>query len=229
VRSSAAAEGPARGEVCGPSANTVKIQDISVGHTTTRPGHFPDEAIPEIAFLGRSNVGKSSLINSLTQRRKLARTSKSPGRTQAIRCFRIAGDITTCFFVDLPGYGYAKVSRKIREEQWGKLIETYLQQSPNLLVGIQLLDMRRDGPTKLDWQMIEWSRASEVPTLYVLTKSDKLGKNKRAQAVQAFARALDLPEGEKPIPYSAVTGVGRDELWDAIDDLLRRATESSAA
>jgi len=207
----------------------VKIQDITVGHTTTRPGHFPDEAIPEIAFLGRSNVGKSSLINSLTQRRKLARTSKSPGRTQAIRCFRIAGDITTCFFVDLPGYGYAKVSRKIREEQWGKLIETYLQRSPNLLVGIQLLDMRRDGPTKLDWQMIEWSRASEVPTLYVLTKSDKLGKNKRAQAVQAFARALDLPDGEKPIPYSVVTGAGRTELWDAIDDLLRRATESSAA
>jgi GTP-binding protein len=207
----------------------VKIQDITVGHTTTRAGDFPDEAIPEIAFLGRSNVGKSSLINSLTQRRKLARTSKAPGRTQAIRCFRIAGDVATCFFVDLPGYGYAKVSRKMREEQWGKLISTYLQRSPNLLVGIQLLDIRRDGPTKLDWQMIEWSRASEVPTLYVLTKADKLGKNKRAQAVQAFTKALDLPRGEKPFPYSAVTGAGRAELWDALDDLLRNTTETPAA
>lgn len=207
----------------------MKIQDISVAHTTTRPGHFADEAIPEIAFLGRSNVGKSSLINSLTQRRKLARTSKSPGRTQAIRCFRIAGDVATCFFVDLPGYGYAKVSRKIREEQWGKLIETYLRESPNLLVGIQLLDIRRDGPTKLDWQMIEWSRASDVPTLYVLTKSDKLGRDRRAAAVKLFAQELDLPEGEKPIPYSAVTGAGRGELWHAIDDLLRRATQTSAA
>ena len=207
----------------------MKIQDISVGHTATRPGDFPEEAIPEIAFLGRSNVGKSSLINSLTQRRKLARTSKAPGRTQAIRCFRIAGDVATCFFVDLPGYGYAKVSRKVREESWGKLIETYLQKSPNLLVGIQLLDIRRDGPTKLDCQMIEWSRASEVPLLYVLTKSDKLGRNQRARAVQVFERALELPEGDKPIPYSAVTGEGRTELWHAIDDLLRRATETSAA
>ncbi len=207
----------------------MKIQDITVGHTTTRPGDFPDEAIPEIAFLGRSNVGKSSLINSLTQRRKLARTSKSPGRTQAIRCFRIAGDVATCFFVDLPGYGYAKVSRQIREQQWGRLIATYLQDSPNLLVGIQLLDIRRDGPTKLDWQMIEWSRASEVPTIYVLTKSDKLSRNRRAQAVQKFARALELPGGEKPIPYSAVTGDGRAELWAALDDLLQHATETSAA
>ena len=95
------------------------------------------------------------------------------------------------------------MSRKIREEQWGKLIETYLRESPNLLVGIQLLDIRRDGPTKLDWQMIEWSRASDVPTLYVLTKSDKLGRDRRAAAVKLFAQELDLPEGEKPIPYSA--------------------------
>ena len=213
----------------------MKIHDISVGHTTTRPGDFPEEAIPEIAFLGRSNVGKSSLINSLTQRRKLAqrkklaRTSNTPGKTRLVHWYNITRSTGDVSLVDLPGYGYAKVSRQVREEQWGKLIETYLQSSPNLLVGIQLLDIRRDGPTKLDWQMIEWTRASEVPTLYVLTKSDKLGRNKRARAVQSFARALQLEGDEKPVPYSAVTGEGRAELWRAIDDLLQRATETSAA
>jgi GTP-binding protein len=201
----------------------VKIRSIDVAHTTSRPGDFPAEATPEIAFLGRSNVGKSSLINSLTGRRKLARTSKSPGRTQAIHWYRLNGEPRGCFFVDLPGYGYAKVPRKVREGAWAALIETYLRESPNLLAGIQLLDIRREVPTKLDAQMIEWSRDNQVPTLYVLTKADKLSRNRRAQATQKFARALELDAGERPIPYSAVSGEGRAELWQAIDELLRAA------
>ncbi len=207
----------------------MKIKDISVGHTTASPGDFPDEATPEIAFLGRSNVGKSSLINSLTRRKKLARTSKAPGRTRLIHWYRVELEESRCAFVDLPGYGYAKVSRKIREEQWAPLIEKFLQQSPNLLLSIQLLDIRRDGPTPLDQQMIEWARASGIPSLYVLTKADKLGRNKSARAAQMFVRALDLPAGQKPIPYSATTGMGRDELWSAIRTVLQDTTTSAAA
>jgi GTP-binding protein len=207
----------------------VKIQDISVGHTAGRPGDFPDDVTPEFAFLGRSNVGKSSLINSLTRRRKLARTSKAPGRTRLVHWYQVQLDIGKCAFVDLPGYGYAKVSRRVREEEWAPLIEKYLQQSPNLLLGIQLLDIRRDGPTELDMQMIEWTRASGVPALYVLTKADKLGRNKRAQAVQMFTRKLELPDGEKPIAYSATTGEGRDELWAALQGVLESATPVAVA
>ena len=207
----------------------VHIHDITAGYTTSRPGDFPDEAIPEFAFLGRSNVGKSSLINSLTRRKKLARTSKSPGRTRLIHWYRLEIEPRPCFFVDLPGYGYAKVSRKVREEQWAPLIERYLHESPNLLLGIQLLDIRRDGPTALDQQMIEWARASEVPSLYVLTKADKLSRGKQARAKQVFARALEMPDGEKPIAYSATTGQGRDELWRAINDVLSNAAENPAA
>ncbi len=207
----------------------VHIHEVTVGHTTSRPGDFPDEAVPEIAFLGRSNVGKSSLINSLTRRKKLARTSKAPGRTRLIHWYRLQIEPRPCFFVDLPGYGYAKVSRKVREEQWAPLIERFLQQSPNLLLGIQLLDIRRDGPTPLDEQMIEWARASEVPSLYVLTKADKLSRGKQARARQAFTRALGPSERGKLIAYSATTGQGRDELWQAIQDVLSDAAENSAA
>lgn len=201
----------------------MKIQQIDAHFTTSRPGDFPPEALPEIAFLGRSNVGKSSLLNSLVNRRKLARTSKDPGRTRAIHWYRLAGDAGSCYFVDLPGYGYAKVSRQVREEAWAELIETYLENTRNLALAIQLLDIRRDGPTELDLQMIEWLRRREVPTAYVLTKSDKLGRGRRATAVSAFARALDLPMSKPPIEYSAVTGDGRIRLWSLIDQRVRTA------
>lgn len=201
----------------------VKIQQIDASFITSKPGSFPPESLPEIAFLGRSNVGKSSLINSLVARRKLARTSKDPGRTRAIHWYRLAGDTGACFFVDLPGYGYAKVSRQLREEAWAELIETYLETTRSLALAIQLLDIRRDGPTELDHQMIEWLRRREVPTAYVLTKSDKLGRGRRASAVIEFARALKLPTSKPPIEYSAVTGDGRARLWSLIDQRIRTA------
>jgi GTP-binding protein len=195
----------------------VKIQQIDATHITTRPGDYPGEALAEIAFLGRSNVGKSSLINSLVNRRKLARTSKAPGRTRAIHWYRIAGGGRQCFFVDLPGYGYARVSRKIREEEWAELIETYLESHRRLVLAIQLLDIRRDGPTDLDWQMIEWLRRREVPIAYVLTKADKLGRSKRAQATDMFCNELGLPAASPPIAYSAVSGEGKTQLWSIVD------------
>jgi len=201
----------------------LKIQQIDAPFVATRPGSYVAERLPEIAFLGRSNVGKSSLINSLVNRKKLARTSREPGRTRAIHWYRLTGDGGACFFVDLPGYGYARVSRQIREELWADLIETYLESDRPLVLAVQLLDIRRDGPTDLDMQMIGWLRRRQIPTVYVLTKSDKLGRGKRAEAVSTFARALDLPGTKPPIAYSSTTGEGRSDLWSVIDRRLRAA------
>ena len=198
-------------------ARPLKIQRIDATHITSKPGEYPAENLPEIAFLGRSNVGKSSLINSLVNRKKLARTSKAPGRTRAIHWYRLQGEGAQCYLVDLPGYGYAKVSRRIREEEWAELIGTYLESDRQLALAIQLLDIRRDGPTDLDWQMIEWLQRHEVPTVYVLTKSDKLGRGKRAQAVAHFARELSVPDTKPPIAYSAMTGEGKTALWSIVD------------
>lgn len=186
------------------------------------PGQEIPTSLPQIAFAGRSNVGKSSLINSLLARKSLARTSKDPGRTRAIHWYRVAGDGLSCFFVDLPGYGFARVPRHVREEKWAELIDTYLHSSRPLVLAIQLLDIRRDGPTDLDWQMIEWLYDTATPTAFVLTKADKLSRSKRARAVQAFARTLDVAP-DVPVPYSAVSGDGKTHLWGLIDERLRTA------
>lgn len=223
---------PALGSRTGPLApvgatpelfEIVRIKHIEATHVTSRPGDYPAAALPEIAFLGRSNVGKSSLINSLVNRKRLARTSKSPGRTRAIHWYRVSGERGDCFFVDLPGYGFARVPRQVREDEWARLIETYLHSKRPLVLAVQLLDIRRDGPTDLDERMIDWLRSRRIPTTYVLTKSDKLSRSRRAQAVRSFARALELPPEKPPIPYSATTGEGRIALWSRIDASLRAA------
>lgn len=195
----------------------MRIKQIELLHVASRPGDYPALVVPEVAFLGRSNVGKSSLINSLVNRRSLARTSKAPGRTRAIYWYHLLGEGAECLIVDLPGYGYARVAREVREAEWARLIETYLHSTRPLGLAMQLLDIRRDGPTPLDEQMIEWLRDRGLPTLYVLTKADKLSRSRRAVAVRAFARHLALSGDETPIAYSAVTGEGKQELWSRID------------
>ena len=199
----------------------MKIDDVTAAHTTTRPGDYPGERLPEVAFIGRSNVGKSSLINSLLQRRKLARTSKEPGRTRAIHWYRVVAQEGGCFFVDLPGYGFARVSRQVREQVWARLIETYLRSDRPLVLAVQLLDIRRDGPTALDEQMIEWLRDARIPVCFALTKSDKLSRARRLDAVAAFRRRLAARDEEEVIAYSAQTGEGRRALWSAIDARVR--------
>lgn len=201
----------------------MRIQDIEVSHRTQQPGDYPTEWLPEICFLGRSNVGKSSLINTLVNRKGLARTSRDPGRTRAIWWYRLEGQGHNCFFVDLPGYGYAKVSKALREETWARLIDTYLESERPLTLAIQLLDIRRDGPTDLDWQMIRWLREIGVPHVFALTKSDKLKRGRRMQAVDKFRRALECDAEAGPIPFSAVTGEGKKELWSTIDGRLEKA------
>lgn len=204
----------------------MKINEISVAYTTAKPGDYPDEFAAEIAFIGRSNVGKSSLLNSLACRRGLARTSKAPGRTRCIRWYRLEGTQKTCFFVDLPGYGYAKVSRQLREQAWARLVETYLGSHRPLALALQLLDIRRNGPTNLDWQMIDWLRSHKLPHAFVLTKADKLPRGRCARAVARFESEL----GNKPsdvIPFSATTGDGRLDLWSAIDRALADFSSST--
>ena len=176
--------------------------------------HWLDDQRPEIAFLGRSNVGKSSLINSLLQRKGLARTSNTPGRTQSINYFLINDGL---YFVDLPGYGYAKVSKSMRSD-WGVMAEEYLSDREQLVLCIQLVDSRHD-PTKLDLQLNEWLRFHRKPHIVVATKSDKLSNNQLGKQLKAIRLGL---HGSDVLPYSSETGKGREEAWSAILKAVER-------
>lgn len=171
--------------------------------------HWIDDRRPEIAFLGRSNVGKSSLINSLLQRKGLARTSNTPGRTQSINYFLINDAF---YFVDLPGYGYAKVSKSMRSD-WGTMAEEYLSEREQLVLCVQLIDSRHE-PTRLDLQLNEWLNFNGKPHIAVATKSDKLTANQLTKQLKLIRMALKFSE---VIPYSAETGKGRDDVWGQLD------------
>jgi GTP-binding protein len=170
------------------------------------PGRFPPPAGPEVAFAGRSNVGKSSAINRLLGRRRLARTSATPGRTQQINFFVVNGRLV---LVDLPGYGYARVSRAARAA-WRPLVESYLTGRPTLAGVVLLVDARRGLEVEED-QLLEFLGAHRLPALVVATKIDKLGRGARARALTALAR-----RGTPVVPFSAVTGEGVDAVWRAL-------------
>ena len=169
---------------------------------------WPKDTKPEIAFLGRSNVGKSSLINSLLMVRGLARTSSTPGRTQSLNFFSINDRF---WFVDLPGFGYARVPKDIKST-WGEMATTYLAKRNQLVLSIQIVDSRHE-PTKQDLQLHEWLEHSNKPRLIVATKSDKLSNNELRKNLEHIARVLD---DDSVVAYSAKTGRGRDEVWRAI-------------
>jgi GTP-binding protein len=173
---------------------------------------WPTHSVPEIAFLGRSNVGKSSLINSLLGVRGLARTSSTPGRTQALNFFLINGIL---HFVDLPGYGFAKVPKVIRAT-WGDMASTYLAKRRNLVLSIQIVDSRHE-PTALDLQLYQWLEHYGKPTIVVATKSDKLSQNELRKSIDRVRAKLNT---DKVIAYSAVTGKGRDEVWRIAEGIL---------
>jgi GTP-binding protein len=176
-----------------------------------QPGGWrPPMSLPEIAFLGRSNVGKSALLNRLVQRRAIARVSRTPGRTQEINFFRIND---TFVLADLPGYGYARVSKE-RQAAWRPLIEGYLGNTAVLRGAVQLLDVRHD-PTSDDLAMLAFLAALETPALVVVTKIDKLSSKAAADRVRSLGDALSLDESQV-IAFSAVTGKGRDELAEAV-------------
>lgn len=170
--------------------------------------HWAEDGLPEIAFLGRSNVGKSSLINSLLLRKGLARTSNTPGRTQSINFFLINGSF---YFTDLPGYGYARVSKAMRLD-WGKMAEEYLAERDELALCVQLLDSRH-GATPLDIQLNDWLVHNQKPHLVVVTKADKLSNNELRRSLTATEKQL---ADVKIVAYSARIGLGREELWTEI-------------
>jgi len=172
------------------------------------PRGFPKDGLPEIAFIGRSNVGKSSLINSLLGTKKLARTSNTPGRTQQINFFKVNGQF---YFVDLPGYGYARISKAQRQELQ-RLLEKYLAPRDTFMLSILLVDSRH-LPTELDLQMKSWLEQHARPVLVVLTKSDKLSNNELRNQLIEIRAALGT---DQVIPYSAVTGKGKEALWNSI-------------
>ena len=173
-------------------------------------GNYPAWHYPEVAFAGRSNVGKSSLINTLVNRKGLARTSASPGKTQSINFYLINQAV---YLVDLPGYGYAKIPHQVRR-QWSPLIEEYCRTRKNLCGVIVILDARIP-PTPLDRALIQWLTDLSLPTLIVMTKVDKLSKNKAVQARRQIAEALAISP-EEICPFSAHTGAGKKELWQKI-------------
>jgi GTP-binding protein len=185
-----------------------------LGGMAAAGGWRPETGLPEIAFAGRSNVGKSSLINRLLRRKKAARVSNTPGRTREINFFEVNGKF---ILADLPGYGYARVSKE-RKAAWRPLIESYLRGSPALRGVVQLLDARR-VPSDDDLHMLDFLADVGTPTIVVATKIDKLPRAERSARVEALAReaGIDL---EQVIPFSAVDGDGRDELAEAIANLV---------
>lgn len=185
------------------------------------PEQFPADRLDEIAFVGRSNVGKSSLINSLLSRRTLAKVSKTPGKTQAVNFFLVTTTealASRLYFVDLPGYGYAKVAKSIRTE-WAPLIERYVVRSQSLKGIVLLVESRVIAPQ--DGMTVDWLQAVGRPLIIAVTKIDKLRRNDRRGAVERVRSALGVGSEVPVIPHSAETHEGRDELWRAIRDRLK--------
>ena len=182
--------------------------------SAVKPSHYPSTDLPEIAFTGRSNVGKSSLINTLVNRKHLVKTSSTPGRTQLINFFIINKTIS---FVDLPGFGYAKVPDSVRKS-WGPMIETYLS-TRNALKGVVLIMDIRRIPGIQELNFIEWLHYYNIPSILILTKSDKLSKIKQKNQHLSIAKALRVNQ-EELILFSAKSRMGKDKVWESIERLL---------
>ncbi len=188
-----------------------KIKSVYFIKSAVRPAQYPRHILPEVAFIGRSNVGKSSLLNTLIKKKNLARVSNTPGRTQIINFFSI--DEKLCF-VDLPGYGYARVPEKVKR-QWQPMIESYLVQSKNLKSVVLIVDSRHQ-PTTLDIMMREWLQAYDIPMILVATKIDKIPKNKRQKHINMIKETLQIQPTEHVLLFSAFTREGIAPIWHAI-------------
>lgn len=175
---------------------------------------LPENDKPEIAFAGKSNVGKSSLINALMNRKALARTSASPGKTQTINFYNINDML---YFVDLPGYGYAKVALAVKEK-WGKMIEKYLKKSKQLKMVFLLIDIRHE-PSVNDKSMYEWIVYQGFEPVIIATKLDKINRSQKEKHIKMIREGLGVTKGTRILPFSSLTKQGRDEIWDCIDEI----------
>lgn len=191
------------------------IKNINLETVCGITSTLPDNKLPEIAFAGKSNVGKSSLINALMNRKSYARTSATPGKTQTINFYNINEEI---YLVDLPGYGYAKVSEQ-EKIQWGKLIERYLHGSKQLKAVFLLIDIRHD-PSANDKMMYDWIVEQGYNPIIIATKLDKIKRSQIQKQVKAVKTGLNLVPGTIVIPFSAETKQGRDEIWDLVDEIV---------
>lgn len=176
---------------------------------------LPENTLPEIAFAGKSNVGKSSLINGLMNRKSLARTSSRPGKTQTINYYNINGEM---YFVDLPGYGYAAANEQVKA-QWGKLIEDYLHQSKRIRAVFLLIDIRH-APSENDCIMYNWILDRGYQPVIIATKLDKIKRSQIQKQIKLITDTLDVVDDTTVIPYSALTKQGREEIYDLLDALL---------
>ncbi len=189
----------------------MKINNVFLDKIGTKFEQYPDTGLPEIAFVGKSNVGKSSLINSLVNRKAIARTSSTPGKTRTINFYNIEEKL---YFVDLPGYGYAKLSRS-ESEKWGKMIENYLSKREELRAIVLLVDIRHEVGRN-DLQMYEWLKYYGCKTIVVCTKSDKVAKNKLQSHLKVIRKGLSLADGDLIMPFSSLNKAGKDELLKVI-------------
>ena len=191
------------------------IKSVEFLTSAVRKDQYPPEGVPEIAFAGRSNVGKSSLINLLTNRKKLAKVSQNPGKTRTINFFTVNGSFR---IVDLPGYGYAKVS-KAEAEKWGPMMEDYLSSRPDLLKVVQLVDIRH-APSAQDRQMYEYLQYYGLDGLVVATKADKVSRSEQSRNLAVIRRDLKLKKGDRVIPVSALNKTGTEEILAAMEEIL---------
>ena len=193
----------------------MNIKNVSLEMVCGITSRLPDNTLPEIAFAGKSNVGKSSLINALMNRKALARTSAQPGKTQTINFYNINDAM---YLVDLPGYGYAKVAQEVREK-WGKLIERYLHGSKQLKAVFLLIDIRHE-PSENDRQMYEWIVYQGYDPIIIATKLDKIKRSQLQKQLKTLRTGLGVKPGTQLLPFSALTKQGRDEIWAVMDEIL---------
>ena len=193
----------------------MKIKTSQLEAVAVKRSQYPEDNMKEIAFAGRSNVGKSSLLNLITGRKALARVSGSPGKTRTINFYNINGDFR---IVDLPGYGYAKVSKSVTEN-WGDMMEQYFSARHGLIKTVQLVDIRHE-PSKQDIQMYEYLRHYGLDGLVVATKADKISRNQMSKNISVIRKALGMKPEDKVIACSALKKTGQDELLDEIERLL---------
>lgn len=195
----------------------MKAARFELMSSATSPDHYPRAGLPEIAVAGRSNVGKSSLINVLLHQKRAARVSATPGKTRAIQFLKINDEFV---LADLPGYGFAKVAAEVGRG-WRQLIEVYLSSRSTLCGAVLLIDSRHPRMAS-DRQMYDWLRHWRIPVVLVATKRDKLSRSAWIEARQEMRRALELKDQDEIIPFSAATGEGREPLWRALEELWRK-------
>jgi GTP-binding protein len=193
----------------------MNVTKAEIAVSAVKPEQYPDGALPEFALAGRSNVGKSSFINKMINRKNLARTSSKPGKTQTLNFYLINESL---YFVDVPGYGFARVSKKEREA-WGKMMETYFTTREQLRAVVLIVDLRHP-PTKDDVMMYEFLKHYQIPTIIIATKADKVPKGKWQKHLKVVRETLNIMDDDELILFSAETGQGKEEAWAALERFL---------